>query len=439
MTDVALAAEDFRKKDELNKIFGEQSRRALIAYQSEYAKNIPRLLELGDTAGTLSKKSAAMANTLSASFKNLQTAFMSLADEAVSGPMRGLIDLMNYLSEDSGRIETAIKGVAAALAGLAAVKLGAGIVSFIANLKGIKSGGIDVGGLTKATGGAGMPVYVTNWGGQGGVPNPAVPGGGNGGVALQTGVTGLDPRSVNAANFSKGARAAGMLTVATVAVTQAAGAYQQVKAINADTEKTEREKSKEKGAAIGNAVGTTVGTGAGVIAGAAVAGKVGAMIGTAIAPGIGTAIGGAIGLLGGALVGYIGGKLGEKAGAAIGDYAGFQAEQKSLRNEAAAPGVENVREVQSRQEVRHEYAGVNGIPAWVEPEISAANLPPQLAQTRTGSAVFPPQKVELEGQAVMNVNVNLRGERPAAEVSVNNGIRNMRFNTGNAFEARLMP
>jgi hypothetical protein len=319
------------------------------------------------------------------------------------------------------------------------VKLGAGIVSFVANLKSIKSGGIDIGGLTKATGGAGMPVYVTNWGGRGGAPNPAAPGGGKGVTAIPTGVTGLDPRSVNAANFSKGARTAGILTVATVGITQAVGAVQQVKSIEADPEKTEREKSKGKGAAIGSAVGTTVGTGAGVIAGAAVAGKVGAMIGTAIAPGIGTAIGGAIGLLGGAIVGYVGGKLGEKIGSDIGDYAGFKAEQKSLRGEVSAPGIENPQKIQA-QKGHYEYAGVNGLPVWVEPQIPVEELPPQLARTRTETATFAPQKVEMEGQADMNVNVKITDERTAAVVTVSkNSIPNFRFNTGNAFDARLQP
>jgi hypothetical protein len=330
MFDIVAKSEKLGNADIFGTIFGSLSMRAVRSYLTKGERMYSGLVNLGDTAGLLQRKSAVMADTLKSSFQNLQTVFMSMTDETVSGPMEKLVDLMNYLSEDSGRIEAGIRGITTTLAAAAAVKLGAGIISFVANLKGIKSGGIDVSGLTKSTGGAGMPVYVTNWGGTPGAPLPT--GGGAGGVFVPTGVTGLTPGANNAANFAKGARSAGLITVATVGVTQAIGAVRQAKAIDANIEMTDREKSKAKGGAIGGAVGTTAGTGAGVIAAAALAGKVGAMIGTAIAPGIGTAIGGAIGFAGGAAVGWLGGMLGKKAGEAIGDYAGFRAEQKALRS-----------------------------------------------------------------------------------------------------------
>jgi hypothetical protein len=76
----------------------------------------------------------------------------------------------------------------------------------------------------------------------------------------------------------------------------------------------------------------------------------------------------------------------------VGDYQGFKAEQKALREEVSV--IENVQSVQ-------------------------------------------PQKVELEGQAVMDVNVTLTDERVTARAAVtNNGIPNVRVNTGHAPSAR---
>jgi hypothetical protein len=59
--------------------------------------------------------------------------------------------------------------------------------------------------------------------------------------------------------------------------------------------------------------------------------------------------------------------------------------------------------------------------------IPAANLPPQI--TQTGSSVMP-QKIELGGQAVMDVNVNPSGVSPAAAVTMRDNTTDFRFNTG---------
>jgi hypothetical protein len=73
---------------------------------------------------------------------------------------------------------------------------------------------------------------------------------------------------------------------------------------------------------------------------------------------------------------------------------------------------------------------------WAGMYMPTADLPPQITQTKTE---FVPLKAELEGQAAIDVNVNLSGERPTAQVNVrDNSIRNMRFNTGHAPWARDM-
>jgi hypothetical protein len=63
-------------------------------------------------------------------------------------------------------------------------------------------------------------------------------------------------------------------------------------------------------------------------------------------------------------------------------------------------------------------------------------LPPQI--TRNETPIAPPAKAEIEGQASIDVNVNLSGERPSAQVNVkNNNMPFMKFNSGNAPYARM--
>jgi uncharacterized small protein (DUF1192 family) len=177
MFDIVAKAEEMGNADFFGTIFGTTSMQAIRAYLTQGGRMYDSLVNLGDTAGLLQKKSAAMANTLKSNFQNLQTAFLSFADENLAGPLRDLTLFFNELAKDPENIEKGIRGIAAALGVLAGIRLGAGIVSFIANLASIKSkGGLDVSGLANAAGGAGIPVHVTNWGGVGGsTPMPGVP------------------------------------------------------------------------------------------------------------------------------------------------------------------------------------------------------------------------------------------------------------------------
>jgi hypothetical protein len=374
--------------DTLSTVFSSSAMDAIFAY-NQFGHLADGLEDLGDTSGEIQKKAASNASSLKANLGNLQTAFMSFADKNLTVPLQKLTELMNRLSENPEKIEKAIKGIAIALAALGAIKIGAGVVSFIANLKGIQGGKINLAGA--AGGGAGIPVHVTNWGG-GSAGASSLPG--NSGAGLpqvkNTGVPGLDIKANNAALLKSGAMKAGMLQAAAVGVQQGVNAFQEVKAINTNEELSNKEKGKQKGAAIGTAVGTTVGTGAGVFAGALLAGKVGAMIGTAIAPGVGTAIGGAIGMLGGAAVGWIGGKLGKKAGEAIGEAVAKEDIPKTLQNEMKAV--------------------------------------PRLPEQK--------QSVALEGNAVMDVNVTIGEDRTRVFAAMRQNTTPMRFNTGLAQESR---
>jgi hypothetical protein len=313
---------------------------AMKQYNNHYRETIKKVGELGDTSDAISRRAAQNARSLHSALTGLQDAVLTQSDGLLIKPIEKLADLLN---KNPDGLQKAITGVGIALGALSLIRVGAGIVSLIAHIKDIhRGGGLNVSGLANAGGGAGIPVHVTNWGG-----NMGLSGGQSGGGLvdqygnpLSSRVTpmslGPDPRLINAANFTNGARTAGIIMAATVGVTQAVGAYREIKNINANEEMTDREKSTAKGEVIGGAVGTTVGTGAGVLAGSLLAGKIGAMIGTAIAPGVGTAIGGAIGLAGGALVGWVGGWLGKKAGAAIGDMAGAMAE-KEAEHESSLP------------------------------------------------------------------------------------------------------
>jgi hypothetical protein len=142
------------------------------------------LVNLGDTSGLLQQKSARMADTLKSNLQNLQTAFLSFADKNLTGPLQDVTNLLNKLAENPEKIEAGIKGITIAIGALAAVRIGAGIISFVARLNSLKSGGgLNVAGLANAGGGAGIPVHVTNLGGAGGAL-PLTPGLGGGTPSL---------------------------------------------------------------------------------------------------------------------------------------------------------------------------------------------------------------------------------------------------------------
>ena len=184
-------------------------------------------------------------------------------------------------------------------------------------------------------------------------------------------------------------------------------------------------------------------------AGIAVGAAAGAAIGSVV-PILGTAVG----ALAGAGIGALGMWLGGKAGRAIGEGIG---EAVAPDETAAAPAQDvtvnqitagavpapplvpgSVTNTTYNQATYNQYqqavtpsSYLTGI---VPAPIPAQILPPQLMRTETALA---PQNVEIGGQAVMDVNVNLSGERPTAQVAVrNNTMPYMRFNTGNRGEAR---
>lgn len=400
MDDILGVAKKEGNIDFLSEVFGVTSMKAVRAFQN-YGKNYKKLTDdLGDTTGALEAKSARMAGTMKANLQNLQTTFLKFADTNLAKPLERLNDLLSYLAEKPERLEKVFNTIKYGLGAIVAVKGLAKISGFIGSI----SGGIRTltgGSMQAALGGAlpgngagaasGLPVFVTNMG-QGGMgASNGLSQAASGGAAGTPTLGGI--MDANARNFKNGAIQMGVLQTVTTGMVKTLAAIDEVRSINADTSLSGQEKAQKKGGAIGDAIGTTVGTGLGVAAGAFAAGKIGAAIGTFIAPGIGTAIGGAIGMAGGAFVGWLGGKLGRTVGEKIGEAVG----KDEVIPESAA--------------VREELESVQ-----------------QLPET--------PVTAELIGNAVMDLNINLSGERPTISAKVQRNSTPFQYNTGRIQEAR---
>lgn len=400
MDDVLAVAQKEGNIDFLSEVFGVTSMKAVRAFQN-YGKNYKKLTEgLGDTTGALEAKSARMAGTMKANLQNLQTTFLKFADTNLAKPLERLNDLLSYLSEKPERLEKVFNTIKYGLGAIVAVKGLAKVSGFIGSISsGIRT--LTGGSMQAALGGAlpgngagaasGLPVFVTNMG-QGGMgASNDLSQAASGGAAGTPTLGGI--MDANARNFRNGAIQMGVLQTVTTGMVKTLAAIDEVRSINADDSLSGKEKAQKKGGAIGDAIGTTVGTGLGVAAGAFAAGKIGAAIGTFIAPGIGTAIGGAIGMAGGGLVGWLGGKLGRTVGEKIGEAVG----KDEVIPESAA--------------VREELESVQ-----------------QLPET--------PVTAELTGNAVMDLNISLSGERPTVSAKVQRNSTPFQYNTGRIQEAR---
>jgi hypothetical protein len=423
MFEIAEKSKNTRNADYLNKIFSSSSMQAIRSYVSHGERMYENLTDLGDTTGLLQKQSAAMAGTLQSNIKNLQTAFNNFADSNLTKPLANLTELLNKLSEDPERLKKVFTGIAVGIGAIATVKGIAGISRLVGSLLQLKGGKINIAeSLNMATA---MPVYVTNWGG-----GPGIPGmGGNGQKAgagselyQQTQLAKGTPltnaqnavKNITPAQYGTAAAGAGV-AAAFIKIPQMVN---ELDAIKQNEELTAKERGKAKGGAIGDASGSIVGAAAGGAAGVAAGAAVGAAVGSVV-PVLGTAVGALVGAGIGALGMYLGGKAGRKIGEGIGE---------SLATD----------ESQAQQPSNRKYAWYDS-PAerrYRQRYLRASDLPSQI--TQTGSSVTP-QKVELGGQAVMDVNVNLSGISPTASVAIRDNSTNFRFNSGSAAQARMVP
>jgi len=394
MFEITEKAKDPHNANLLNKIFNSSSMVAINSYISHGEKMIDTLTDLGDTTGLLQKQSAAMAGTMQSNIKNLQTAFNSFADSNLAKPLEHLTSLLNKLSEDPERVKKVFTGIAVGIGAIAAVKGIAGISRLVGSLLKLKGGKINIAeSLNMATA---MPVYVTNWnGGSQGIgasgqfqqpqTAPSIQLTDKPLTAAQNAVKNLTPKQY------AGAAGASAITAAFVKIPQMMNELGEIKQ---NEELTAKERGKAKGGAIGDASGSIVGAALGGAGGIAAGAAVGAAVGS-IVPVLGTAVGALVGATIGAAGMYLGGKAGRKIGEGIGE---------SLASDDS----------KASHVTRNRYMPVS-------------DLPPVI--TRTGSSVTP-QKVELGGQAVMDVNVNLSGFNPTASVAIRDNTTNFRFDPG---------
>lgn len=429
MADLLKVSEKVGNTDFLGNIFGQTSMQAIRAYGSFYEKMYPKLMDLGDTTGAMENKSATMANTLAANLQQVQTAFVRFADAKLTEPLEKLTDLLNKLAEDPEAFNRVFTGIAVGIGSIAAAKGLSSVINLISSIKGLKGGGnINIG---SNLGGAGMPVYVTNWGGKAGAsPFPSSSAAGNQGIgrtptgaaagtplnagsqggtlSKMGGAASLALHGVTKTQMAMGGAAAG-IGAAIVAIPSAVN---EISEINADETLSQHDKTVKKGGAIGDAAGTVVGATVGGAAGVAAGAAAGAAIGS-IVPGLGTAIGALVGAGIGALGGWLGGKAGRAIGEGIGEaVAGDDEEQVSETLTAQLP----------------------------ENEIPYYDLPPEITnQYMTGSPQYTGMNAELSGTADVNLHLTLDDNRTmlSAETSRNTA-RNIRVNTGSAIEAREM-
>jgi len=438
MFDIVAKADELGSTDRFNSIFSASTMQAMRSYMAHGERMYESLTNLGDTAGLLQKQSAAMAGTLQSNLKNLQTAFNSFADSNLAKPLEHLTDLLNKLAEDPKRVEATFNAIKRGVLIIAGLKIGAGIMSFLSTIRNFQSGSTNATITEKMslqTNSSAMPVYVTNWGGASSVPIGAagLSGARTGGLVDQYGnplssstVTGsisVPTQTPPAANSKwnlnkpnmKGAVKAGVGAAAITAVLALPGMISELGDISKTEDLTKEERAKAKGGAIGDFVGSIGGAAAGAMAGAAI-GSVVPVVGTAL----GALVGGIVGQFGGPLGRFIG----EKIGTAV-------SKEKTDDEGAEQP--------QKKQKAGSYWGSGFEIPAMQQTsqiKIPESVLPPQITKTET--LIAPPAKAELEGQASIDVNVNLSGERPTAQVNVRNNSAPFSFNTGNARLARTL-
>ena len=450
MADLLKVSEKVGNTDFLGNIFGQTTMQAIRAYGNFYEDMYPKLMDLGDTSGVMENKSATMANTLAANLQQVQTAFVRFADAKLTEPLEKLTNLLNKLAEDPDAFNRIFTGIAVGIGSIAAVKGLSSVINIVSSIASLKKGGGNIS-IGSNLGGAGMPVYVTNWGGKAGAsPFPSsgsagnqqvlgrTPTGQSAGTHLNAGSQGNTLQKMGGAanqavkdltgkQLAAGGAAAG-IGAALVAIPSAVN---EVAEINADETLTDKEKSTKKGGAIGDAAGTVIGATAGGVAGVAAGAAVGAAVGSVI-PVLGTAVGALVGAGIGALGGWLGGKAGRAIGEGIGSAVAGDDEEKHSQKSL--------------------YYEENSMPPFIEHKktdftyslhpsvISENQLPPEITNTyMTGEPKWNGMNMnaELSGTADVNLHLTLDDNRTmfTAETSQNTA-RNIRVNTGSAVDAR---
>lgn len=304
MTDIIKATGGDLVK--ISSVFDAEAMRAFSSAAGEFKntgaiESLEKFLAIQGDGSQLVADSATAAESATAAYNSLATAFQRVADQNLAGPIQAAADALNSLEPE--QVNSLIRGLGIAAGGVTALALGrkAGLGGLFGrrgpggpNPPGGKLGGMRV-----------SPVYVTNWpagfagGGAGGRSRRGGRGGKAAGfryfpAAATTGAAATPTATASRSLLGLGGKALryGGRGLPALAALLATG---EAVAALSDSGAT----VEQKGEAIGGAGGALAG------------GLAGAALGSAILPVIGTAIGGLIGSLAGQ---YGGGELGELIG-----------------------------------------------------------------------------------------------------------------------------
>jgi hypothetical protein len=313
----------------LYEVFDAEAVRSFNAAMAEYQASLQetgkgtvtsfaRFERMAGDLATIRELAARNAGTMAANLTNLHTAFNRFAESNLGPVLENVTERLNNMAKNPAQFKAVFDAIKRGILGIAAIKLTSGILSFVASLRSLPSGGsIKLTQETKGGAGAAMPVYVTNWGGQPSFAGaPSAPAGGlvdqygkplaNPIPPAASGAPAKGKWNLNKPNM-KGALKAGAVSAALTAAVTIPGMVSDLNEISKDETMTDQEKTAAKGGAIGETVGSIGGALAGAAAGAALG---------SIIPGVGTVIGGIVGGLIGQFGGPAGRWLGEKIGAA---------------------------------------------------------------------------------------------------------------------------
>jgi len=175
--------------------FDDNTMKAIKQFNNYSEETKEKIADLGDTSDAVSKRAKQNAQSMKSSLVSLQDNILKLSDAVLTKPIEFLA---NLLDKHPKGMEMAIQGVGWALAGLATLKAFSSVVSLISSIKGLQGGNIGTGlpgGKIGAelSGGTVVPVYVTNAESMGGVlPGQGNPlGGGQGNPSEGGGIKGL--------------------------------------------------------------------------------------------------------------------------------------------------------------------------------------------------------------------------------------------------------
>lgn len=415
MADLLKVSQKVGNTDFLGNIFGESAMKAVRAYSNFYDDMYPKLIDLGDTSGAMNDKASTMAETLSSNLKNLQTAFIRFADLNLAQPLEKFTELLNSLAENKAVYQGIFTGLATLAGAIGTIKIASGVHSFVAEFLKLKNGGANIN-IGSGVSGQGMPVYVTNWGGQAGSAASPTAHTGQGGIpssvgtAAKSGIKGKIATAGNAAKAAatttglKAAGAAGVLT-AFEAVPQAMAEW---KIAEDNEDLTNKQKGKAQGGAVGAAAGKVVGAAGGAWAGAVAGAAIGSVV-----PVIGTALGGLVGAGVGALAGYFGGKGGRWLGEKIGE--------GLTKDDTVSNGITN--------ETQKELVNKGEIPS--------NSLPSEITDRYiSGNSQWQGMSAELSGQADVHLNITLDENRTILTANTSHNTTRMKFDVGSIEDAR---